>query len=99
MANDYIPRPDARFHAWQNNLVTYVNAHLAEMGLAAGDIVGLNNSAATWTTDYPVHTAAQCHAFTGGAREGMSSPMSTCLPATSSRESTVLGTHSAWSVK
>ena len=36
MANDYIPRPDARFHAWQNNLVTYVNGHLADLGLAAG---------------------------------------------------------------
>ena len=34
MANDYIPRPDARFHAWQNNFVTYVNGHLAELGLA-----------------------------------------------------------------
>ena|GEM_PF-6290308 len=37
MANDYIPRPDARFHAWQNNFVTYVNGHLADLALAAGD--------------------------------------------------------------
>ena len=27
MANDRIPRPDAEFHAWQNNFVTYVNGH------------------------------------------------------------------------
>ncbi len=27
MVNDSMPRPDARFHAWQNNFVTYVNAH------------------------------------------------------------------------
>ncbi len=37
MANDYIPRPDARFHAWQNNFVTYANGHPADSGLAPGD--------------------------------------------------------------
>jgi len=31
MANDDIPRPAARFHAWRNNFVTYVNGHLAEL--------------------------------------------------------------------
>ncbi len=36
MANDYIPRPDAQFHAWRNNFATYVNGHLADLGLAAG---------------------------------------------------------------
>lgn len=50
MANDYIPRRDARFHAWQNNVVTYVNGHLAGLGLAAGDVVYLNNSVATCTS-------------------------------------------------
>jgi len=39
MANDYIPRPDARFHAWQSSFVTYVNGHLAGLGLAA-DVMG-----------------------------------------------------------
>ncbi len=34
MANGYIPRPDARFHAWRNNFVTYVNGHLAELACA-----------------------------------------------------------------
>jgi len=37
MANDYIPRPDAQFHAWRNSFVTYINGHLADLGLAAGD--------------------------------------------------------------
>lgn len=37
MANDSIPRPDAQFHAWRNNLVTYVNAHLADLGVAADE--------------------------------------------------------------
>lgn len=37
MANDYITRPDAQFHAGQNNFVTYVNDHLADLGLATGE--------------------------------------------------------------
>ena len=35
MPNDYIPRPDARFPAWRNNFATYVNGHLADLGLEA----------------------------------------------------------------
>ena len=54
-----IPRPDARSHARRNNFVTYVNGPPADLGLAAADVVDLNNSAATWTADYPAHTAAQ----------------------------------------
>ena len=64
---DYIPGGDAPFHAWQNNFITYVNTHLADLGLAAGDVVDLNATAATWTTDYPAHTAAQTAAQ--GARQ------------------------------
>jgi hypothetical protein len=36
MANDYIPRRDGQFHAWQHNFGTYVNGHPADWGLAAG---------------------------------------------------------------
>ena len=36
MADDYVPRPDARFRAWQSDFVTHVNGHLADSGLAAG---------------------------------------------------------------
>lgn len=35
MADDSIPRRDARFHVCQNNFVTYVNGHLADWGLAS----------------------------------------------------------------
>ncbi len=35
MANDDIPRPDARFHARQNNFGTNVDGHLADLGLVA----------------------------------------------------------------
>jgi hypothetical protein len=37
MANDYIPRPAARFHTRRNNSVTYLNGHPADSGRAAGD--------------------------------------------------------------
>jgi hypothetical protein len=37
MANDYIPRPAARFHAWLSNSVTYVNGHPPDLVLAGGD--------------------------------------------------------------
>ena len=47
MATDYIPAGDAQFHAWQNNFVVYVNNHLVELGLVAGDVVDLNATAAT----------------------------------------------------
>ena len=38
MPDDYIPRPNAQFHAWQNNFVTYVNDHLGDVRHAAGAI-------------------------------------------------------------
>jgi hypothetical protein len=52
MSKDYIPRPDAGFHVGRNNFVTCVNGYLAHSGLAAGDVVDLDNTAATWRTDY-----------------------------------------------
>ena len=72
MANDYIPRPNILFHAWQNNFVMCVNGHSADLGLAAGDVVDLNNSAAPWTTDYPAHTASQAaRQARDNARDGL----------------------------
>ncbi len=35
---DYIPAADAEFNAWQQNFVTYANAHLVDLGLVAGDL-------------------------------------------------------------
>ena len=43
MANDYVPRGDADFNAWQANFVTYANANLANLGLA---IPGLDRNLA-----------------------------------------------------
>ncbi|MBU0637840.1 MAG: hypothetical protein KKB50_03170 [Planctomycetes bacterium] len=36
MVDHYVPRPDAQFNARQNNVVTCVNGHMADLGLAAG---------------------------------------------------------------
>ncbi len=71
MPNDYIPRPDARFHGWQNDFVTYFNRHPTDLRLALGDAVDLSNSGTTWTTDYLAHTATACNPFMGGTRVGM----------------------------
>jgi len=43
MAGDYIHAGDAQFHAWQNNFVTYVNNHLADLGLVAGETSGFTS--------------------------------------------------------
>ena len=58
MANDQIPRPDARFNAWRNNFVTYINGHVADLAPAIGQVMDLNNCAATWTAGHPYRTAA-----------------------------------------
>ncbi len=44
MGNDYIPRPNAQFHVRRNNFANYVNAPPADLALAAGDVVDLNNT-------------------------------------------------------
>ena len=50
MASDSIPRPAAQFHSRQNNFVTYVNGHLADLGLEAGVMVG---EISGWVGDPP----------------------------------------------
>jgi len=50
MANDYIPRPAAGFHAGQNNFVTYVNGHLADLGLAAGAMGAEIRDSVAWAS-------------------------------------------------
>jgi hypothetical protein len=59
MASDYIAGPDGDFHAWLSNFVTYVSAHLADLGFVAGDLAPVTAAQNTWTTTYPVHTDAQ----------------------------------------
>ncbi|NOT00490.1 MAG: hypothetical protein HOP29_07670 [Phycisphaerales bacterium] len=58
MANDYIPRADAEFDGWQANFVAYANAHLADLGLVAGDIAPVLTATAEWGTAYAAHVSA-----------------------------------------
>ena len=36
---DYIPGSDTEFQAWAGNFITYANAHVAELGIDAADII------------------------------------------------------------
>jgi hypothetical protein len=49
MALDYIPSSDAYFDVWQQNFYSYINAHLAELGLAA-DVAPLSAAQTGWQT-------------------------------------------------
>jgi hypothetical protein len=68
MPNDYIPSADADFDGWQQNFYSYVNAHLAELGLVAADLAPLTASQTAWQNAYSSHNAAQAAA--SGARQG-----------------------------
>ena len=51
---DFIPAKDADFDSFTTNLKTFVNTHLADFGLVAGDVVALNAAQAGWDTAYPL---------------------------------------------
>jgi len=60
---DYIPRSDTEFQAWLANFVTYANAHVADLGLAPGDIIpistGQTDFEAKMTDNFTAQQAAQ----------------------------------------
>ena len=62
MANDYIPRGDADFNAWQANFVTYVTANLVNLGLAPPDLIPIASAQGAWTPSLTAHVAAQANA-------------------------------------
>ena len=68
MAIDYIPSADADFDVWQQNFYTYVNTHLAELGLTAAELAPLTASQTAWQNAYAANIAAQAAA--SGARQG-----------------------------
>ena len=67
MATDYIPQGDADFDVWQQNLYSFVNTHLAELGLTVAELAPLLAAQTNWQTNYSSHTAAQAAA--AGARQ------------------------------
>ena len=65
MAADYIPAPDTDFNNWQTNFVTYANAHLAALGLVAGDMsqtrrggTPVTTAQFAWNSNYAKHLTA-----------------------------------------
>ncbi len=62
MANDYIPRGDEAFNAWQANFVTYASANLANLGLVIADLTPSFSAQAAWTPSLTAHVAAQANA-------------------------------------
>ena len=62
MANDYIPRGDAEFNAWQANFVTYANANQLALGLVPADLTLIILSQPVWTLSFTAHVAAQANA-------------------------------------
>jgi hypothetical protein len=68
MSIDFVPSADADFNIWQQNFYTYVNAHLAELGLTAADLATLTTAQSSWQNAFSSHVAAQAAAL--GARQG-----------------------------
>ena len=68
---DPIPASDAEFDTMQANAVTYINGHLAALGLGPlppdADVTAMNTAQTDWNTKYPAHITAQAGAQ--GARE------------------------------
>jgi hypothetical protein len=59
---DYIPRPDAEFNTWQDNLINTLNANPADFNLTAADVAPLITAQTGWTSAYSGHIAAQATA-------------------------------------
>ncbi|MDT5061916.1 MAG: hypothetical protein QOH63_2375 [Acidobacteriota bacterium] len=68
MSSNYLPSSDADFDIWQQNFYTYVNAHLAELGLTAADLAPLTAAQTSWQNAFSSHITAQAAAL--GARQG-----------------------------
>ena len=73
--SDYIPTNDGHFQAWANNFMAYADGHLADLGLAAGDLTELANMQTDFNAKMTVHITARqaaqsaCQAKDGSRRE------------------------------
>lgn len=62
MATDYIPASDADFDAWQQNLVNYVVANAAALGVPPADVTSIQGFNGSWGTKYPAANTATASA-------------------------------------
>lgn len=67
MSTDYIPSSDADFSSWLQNFISYANANLPTVGLAAADVTPLQDAVTNWDTAYANHLTSQASAQ--GARQ------------------------------
>jgi hypothetical protein len=58
MATDYIPASDAEFDAWQQNLVNYVVANAATLGVSPAEVTSIQGFNGSWGTKYPASSTA-----------------------------------------
>jgi len=59
MAQDYIPRPDGDFLAWEQAFITYADANLAALGLVAADLAPITAARDNWESAYLDNDAKQ----------------------------------------
>jgi hypothetical protein len=62
MATDYIPASDADFDAWQQNLVNYVVANAAALGVPPAEVTSIQGFNGSWGTKYPAANTASAAA-------------------------------------
>jgi hypothetical protein len=61
---DYIPSSDESFDVWQANFMTYMTAHLADLGLTPmdADVVALGTAQTAWDADFTALATAKAAA-------------------------------------
>ena len=60
---DYLPGSDADYQAWVTNFVTYANANLVALGLAAADLTPVTAAQTTFNTSFAAHVTAKAAAM------------------------------------
>jgi hypothetical protein len=59
---DYIPSGDGEFDTFVENFASYINGHLADFGLVAGDMAAINAALVIWNAAFAAHEPAQAAA-------------------------------------
>ena len=56
---DFVPRADIELNGWQQNFVTFVNAHAGPLGVPAAKLAVLNSANSEWNSAWARHQAAR----------------------------------------
>ncbi len=86
MANDYIARPDDKFHPYQGDLVAYIGTNKTVLGVTADEVTALLAKQTAWTGAYATHTAAQTAAASATTnKDDLRKPLEAALRALAGR--------------